>query len=341
MSGADRTTGFIEFIDMALVDYSSSSSGDSIDDEPPAKRRGDSPDSGSNDRDAPAKDAASDMPPLPSTFHDLYASTVRQSVTDDPSLHQGRKRLIPHVPGNWPSHVYVECKLIHLPSPDPKLSCPGHPTNAQHAMLTRLLRDVEKELHHELPLYSFLTSDLGAPLPLHISLSRPMSLPAADKDAFLDRISSSVHASGIDPFSITPSGLAWFRSQDSGRTFLILRVTAYDSSANDMAVPNSQLLALLTRCNAVASQFGQASLYQQSSSEPVGTAFHVSIAWSFGMPGGETSLKALKVLKQRRYAAVRGWEIDVPAVKVKIGNVVNHVPLSGGKTRTVDGGFDR
>lgn len=100
---------------MPLVNYSSSSddeaSGGSHRETVAERQSNRDPDASANRPGEVGKAQHSSLPPLPSAFHDLYAATVRQSTVDDPSLHQGRKRQVPHIAGHWPSHVYIECML--------------------------------------------------------------------------------------------------------------------------------------------------------------------------------------------------------------------------------------
>ncbi|OAA40601.1 putative protein family UPF0406 [Metarhizium rileyi] len=302
---------------MALVDYSSSSD----DDEPPpppSKRL-----KGQNDG------SDSKMPPLPATFHDLYASTVRQSVVDDPSLHQGRKRLHPHVPGNWPTHVYIE----------------WHPTKAQHDTLDALVKKAQEELGGGIQLHNSLNSDLGTDLPLHISLSRPLSLPSSVKDAYFSSLTRSIRGCGTGEFAVRPAGLAWHRSPDSNRTFFVLRVVsaARGVSANDgtdrrraAASTNPELMVLLTRCNRVAARFDQLPLYQQTQKESADEAFHVSIGWTLGAPDEETCLKVLGFFRDKEFDDIHTWHVPVDGVKAKTGNVVSHIPLTGHVETNVD-----
>jgi hypothetical protein len=100
---------------MGLVDYSDSEpdeeENEGHESAPPAKRQR-------------VSGAPLNLPPLPQSFRDLYSSTVRTSTQDDPSLHGGRKRVTPHVPGKWPTHVYLECELLFPPSIHYKFAYP-------------------------------------------------------------------------------------------------------------------------------------------------------------------------------------------------------------------------
>ncbi|KAL8364269.1 hypothetical protein RB601_009825 [Gaeumannomyces tritici] len=267
------------------------------------------------------------LPPLPPSFHDLYASTVRASARDDPSLHQGRTRQIPHVAGNWPSHIYIE----------------WFPTQEECATLASLLDELRSELDGggEGPsggqqLHSFLASDLGTPLPLHISLSRPFVLTTGDKDDFLRRLTVAVEGQTAVPrFAVHPSALSWHRSPDSNRAFLVLRVRERDDDGDT----NPGLAALLARCNALVRQFGQPPLYASSSSSssppsPADDKFHVSVAWSFADVTEDLCARTAAVYGCPGFRDhVGALRIPVGCIKVKIGNAVASLALSGGGPR--------
>ncbi|KAM0276598.1 hypothetical protein ACHAQH_006603 [Verticillium albo-atrum] len=321
---------------MALVDYSSDSSAVTADSEtaPPPAKKLKSGGNGPNDKAGESsKIPVSSLPPLPDSFHDLYASTVRQSVSDDPSLHNGRKRTTAHVVGNWPSHIYIE----------------WHPATEEHSLLVEFLIAAQKQLGPAHKLHSFLTSDLNAPLPLHISLSKPLSLTTSNKDAFLDALTLSLRRTSATingPFSVAPRGLAFYKSPDSDRTFLVLQV------ANPEVRPpipgtstNPQLRELLRRCNAIASSRGLPTLYaskgqveaadeEEATAEAdmlVDNAFHISIAWTFALPDEETCLRTYRIFRTPPFKEIRSWEVRVSGIKAKIGNVVTHISLGNGK----------
>ncbi|KIH89299.1 hypothetical protein SPBR_07464 [Sporothrix brasiliensis 5110] len=304
---------------MGLVDYTSD----------------DEDSSGGQDVPANALDKTSALPPLPRAFHDLYASTVRTAPADDPSLHQGRQRAIPHVAGQWPSHLYIE----------------WFPQPPEHAHLSRLLDMLRAALQGALqsgggddddnddaaPLFhSFLTSDLGAPLPLHISLSRPFVLTTAEKAAFVARLEARVKASGVERFDVAFGGLDWFRSPDSARAFLVLRVVVEDRRRSR----NEPLVSLLEQCNKQVTDVGQPALYTKSpavagdDSDVDPASFHISVAWTLAPT---TTLDAWADATQQAYddwqKQLRAGKDEPPltfaveSIKAKIGNVVTDIPL--------------
>ncbi|BDD57718.1 hypothetical protein MAP00_003063 [Monascus purpureus] len=290
---------------MALVQYSDSDS-DTSDYQPspprPIKK---------NRREG----STSPLPPLPTAFHDLYASSTRVSIRDDPSLHGGRKRVIPHIEGNWPTHIYLE----------------WHPSRTELDILQSVVSrcgDGESGEHRE-RIHSLLYSDLGAQLPLHISLSRPVVLQTEQRSSFTEAFQTALRDSHIRPFNVEPDGLNWVSNYEKTRWFLVVRVKRPDGD---------NLNALLRLSNRSLTLFRQPPLYetgtvqkQQSrlnGSDPgdFSHCFHISIAWSLNKPSLEMEKRTAGIdLK-----GLRDLTVHFNSVKVKIGNNISSMPLSQG-----------
>jgi hypothetical protein len=52
----------------------------------------------------------------------------------------------------------------------------------------------------ETGMVSLLTSDLGSPLPLHVSLSRPIVFTAAQKGSFVESLHPNIIGCGVRPY---------------------------------------------------------------------------------------------------------------------------------------------
>lgn len=183
---------------------------------------------------------------------------------------------------------------------------------------------IRETLGEDVELHQFLTSPLGAPLPLHISLSRPLSLSTAEKDTFLDQVTRRIHHDGLSPFAVHPAGINWFRSPDSNRTFLVLSV-----AGDDKEEPNRELMSLLRACNGVAGKLGKPLLYHHDDKAAKGNEFHLSIGWTFDEPDDDAKKSTAKLLDGTLGKDIREWDVVTGSVKVKIGNVVSSVALSG------------
>ncbi|KAK0667710.1 hypothetical protein QBC41DRAFT_323296 [Cercophora samala] len=291
-----------------LVDYTSDSDADSDTANPaplPAKKpRLGEADTGT--ATAPSSGPSPELPPLPASFHDLYASTTR--TFDDPSLHQGRSRQTPHIPGNWPSHVYIEWR----PPPDIK------------TILSALICSVQSQISETDPqvkITSLLESELRVALPLHISLSRPLNLTTSQKDRFLSDVQKALASD--HPFEIELGRVEWHFTSESGRAFLVMRVICPSG--------NNELVYFLSKINDLAQLYGQPQLYTWASAaegKEVADAFHFSIAWCLGKPSEDLERITERAFAHPEVQAVkRLFKLTVCSIKVKVGNAVTDIPL--------------
>ncbi|RAL13554.1 HVSL domain-containing protein [Aspergillus homomorphus CBS 101889] len=303
---------------MALVQYSESESESDFESgnesqRPPTKRLCTT---------KPSRDRSL-LPPLPAAFHDLYASSTRVSVRDDPSLHGGRKRVIPHVEGNWPTHLYLE----------------WYASKAELTLLSEVIQQIQEKLHgSRTKLHSLLHSDLGAQLPLHISLSRPVVLRTEQRQPFMEAFEAAMKDANVAPFDTTTDSLDCVSNYEQTRWFYVLRVRCPD---------HDELNRLLRLSNRALARFGQPPLYEVTAAaaaaallsssrdtaakgncKPAETDssryFHISLAWSLTEPSAAEKKQLASIDLRKLQALTIGFD----CVKVKIGNHISSIPLT-------------
>ncbi|GAD94198.1 conserved hypothetical protein [Paecilomyces variotii No. 5] len=313
---------------MALVQYSDSESdvderrSQSASPARPAKKLR------QDNRPSDRKDTYS-LPALPANFHDLYASSTRVSVKDDPSLHGGRKRVIPHVEGNWPTHLYLE----------------WYPSKSELNVLNDVLCQVRNELSHSnIKVHSLLQNDLGVYLPLHISLSRPVVLATEQRQQFLSFYEREILHSDIRPFNVSMKELDWVSNYEKTRWFLVMRVSKPEGDS---------LNNLLRISNHCLGSFGQPPLYENGnkysslsneksrngtsrgrqkdhsqreaaeSNVDYSNFFHISIGWNLDEP----SLEDRERVGAIDLGKAKELRVHFRSVKAKIGNAVSNIDI--------------
>lgn len=186
-----------------------------------------------------------------------------------------------------------------------------------------------------------LQSELGAPLPLHVSLSRTLQIKTEDREAFLETLRSSLRRSAVCSFNFEFWCLKWVPNFERNRWFLVLSIKRPD---------RDELNNLLHACNEAAQSSGHAGLYTGAEGDgpmedhdsndglkrrkvdknehcrlDFSKYFHVTIAWNLTEPDAEwTTL----VQQLDTTTFIQSPEAAFDTVKIRIGSAVHNVALS-------------
>lgn len=180
-----------------------------------------------------------------------------------------------------------------------------------------------------------LQSELGAPLPLHVSLSRTLQIKTDDRESFLETLHVSLRRAAVQAFHLDFCGLKWVPNFERNRWFLVLGIKK---------PAKNELNRLLDACNEAAQKSGHPELYvggkgdgpMETNSPTAGAQvkpdktarsenFHVSIAWNLTEPDLEW-VSLVRSMDAEKYIRSPQGSFDV--VKARVGNVVHNFDLT-------------
>jgi hypothetical protein len=211
----------------------------------------------------------------------------------------------------------------------------------RHVRDTLVIENKKRATKFPLPkIIPFLHSELGAPLPLHVSLSRTLQIKTEDREHFLETLKSCLRKAAIISFNFRFHGLKWVSNFERNRWFLVLSIEK---------PAQNELNRLLSACNEATGKCGYPGLYvggygdgpmedstkhdevkrqksqhNEGENTDLSDRFHVSIAWNLEEPDPEwvSSVKAIDVGKH-----IKPPEASFDVVKARIGNVVHNLDL--------------
>ncbi|EDR13734.1 uncharacterized protein LACBIDRAFT_309043 [Laccaria bicolor S238N-H82] len=174
---------------------------------------------------------------------------------DDPSLHQGRIRTIPHVDGQFASHIYIALPL------------------GREQPLLQLLRDILREAKESVPyLYEIGFTSEEKTSELHISLSRPIFLRVHQREDLKKALRALARRQ--KKFTLSFATFSELVNDEKTRTFLTMEVGAGHHELQNLAEALSPAL--------------QGIRQKEYYTNP---RFHASIAWAhLDRPGNEDNL---------------------------------------------------
>ncbi|GAA5906061.1 HVSL domain-containing protein [Sporobolomyces salmoneus] len=238
------------------------------------------------------------LPSLDDTFSD------QPRATDSPALHEGRKRVQPHVAGQWAAHVYVDLVL------DPTL----------RRVVGNAIEHVKTSPPSEKGyIHSYFNSE-GDPgeeerSSLHVSLSRPLYLQTNQKADL--RTAVAKVAAEFKGFEARYSSFGMLENDEKTRRFLAIEIGQGYQELKD----------IVKKLDVELKSMRLPSYYESP-------RFHTSIAWtsldqndtSNSPPFEEQQLKELDRMFGRR---LRQDELWVGELILKIGKDVHRYRLAG------------
>lgn len=246
------------------------------------------------------------LPPLPSSFYDLYTSKpASQLDSASETDHLGKVRALPHIDGQWPTHVYLEWK--------PDVS--WRRLELLNGAVARALESTGDAQHKKTAYHSLVKSDVGVRLPLHVSLSDTLMPSTESKQQVTDSISEALAASlkergGPVRIDVSKTKLQVVLNRQKTRAFVVLAVV--DSREKE------PIVRLIEAVNAAVAPLGLPVL----AAHP-----HVSIGWFLPkIPDDDfSSFDAITSPEIQRHMTALFGKVALDCVKIRCGRLVQSV----------------